>query len=84
MDCTVRSARRSEVKNLRPTPLSGSSVCSVKIDAGISTLVPVLGITNLCHSWQGAGEANVTMQTEKTADRNNRIEASSIRMSLMS
>jgi hypothetical protein len=62
------------VKKRRPTPLSGSSACSVKIDAGISALVPVLGMENLCHSCPSAGEAHGASQKKITADRNRCIE----------
>jgi hypothetical protein len=44
-DCTVRSARRSSVKNRRPVPPSGAPASLLKIETGMSTLVPVLGIT---------------------------------------
>jgi hypothetical protein len=81
MDCTVKSARRSDLKKRLPTPPSGSSVCSLKVDAGISTLVPVLGITNLCHSWPRTGEADVDRQKKRMAEkRTDCIGASPIRM----
>ena len=81
MDCTVKSARRSELKKRLPTPPSGSSACSLKVDAGISTLVPVLGITNLCHSWPNTGEADVDRQMKRMAEKRTVcIGASPIRM----
>src|SRR6476619_5683045 len=67
----VRSARRSGLKKRRPTPPSGSSDCSLKVDAGISTLVPVLGITNLCHSSASAGVANVARLKIRGAEKRN-------------
>jgi hypothetical protein len=79
IDWTVKSARRSGLKKRRPTPPSGSSDCSLKVDAGISTLVPVLGITNLCHSSPRAGEIKVVRQRKRTAEkRDNCIGASPI------
>ena len=82
IDCTVKSARRSDLKKRLPTPPSGSSVCSLKVDAGTSTLVPVLGITNLCHSWPSTGETKVARQRKRAAEkRNNCIGASPMRMS---
>src|SRR5947208_13515846 len=53
-DCTVRSARRSSVKNRRPVPPSGGPASLVKMETGMSTLVPVLGITYRCHSVSSA------------------------------
>jgi hypothetical protein len=44
-DCTVRSARLSSVKKRRPAPLSGGPASRLKIEAGMSTLAPVLGTT---------------------------------------
>src|SRR6516164_4679037 len=50
MDCTVKSARWSFVKKRRPVPPSCDPPSSVKIVTGISTLVPMLGITYFRHS----------------------------------
>src|SRR5215475_9105632 len=49
-DCTVKSARWSFVKKRRPIPPSGGPASSVKIVTGISTSVPVFGISNFRHS----------------------------------
>src|SRR5207253_5533463 len=69
-DCTVRSARRSSVKNRRPVPPSGGPASLVKIEAGMSTLVPVLGITYRRHSASPAeASAGVKAKTARAADR---------------
>jgi hypothetical protein len=69
-DCTVRSARRSSVKNRRPVPPSGAPASRVKIETGMSTLVPVLGISYRRHSVSPAkASAGVKAKTAKAADR---------------
>src|SRR6185295_17758088 len=81
-DCTVRSARRSSVKNFLPVPPSGAPASLVKIETGMSTLVPVLGITYRRHSVSpakaSAGAKTPTMA--RAADRQYaRIERSPVR-----
>src|SRR6266545_2333811 len=69
-DCTVRSARRSSVKNRRPVPPSGGPASLLKIETCMSTLVPVLGITYCRHSVSPAkASAGVKAKTARAADR---------------
>src|SRR4029450_14157260 len=81
-DCTVRSARRSSVKNFLPVPPSGAPASLVKIETGMSTLVPVLGITYRRHSVSPAkaGGGGNTPTMVRAADRPYaRIERSPVR-----
>src|SRR6266545_1201123 len=80
-DCTVRSARRSSVKNRRPVPPSGGPASLLKIETGMSTLVPVLGTTYCRHSVSPAkASAGVKATTARAADRRYaRMERSPVR-----
>lgn len=72
MDWTVKSARRSDLKKRRPTSPYGSLASSVKIDTGISTRVPVLGISKLCQSAPSAGEVNKAKTIGRADEKRNK------------
>src|SRR3954453_1037830 len=75
--CTVRSARLSSVKKRRPVPPSGGPASCVKMETGISTLVPVLGIAYRRHSGS-LGYASVGMRISARAARCARIGRSPV------